>query len=146
MIKPMATNRHSSCFSPALSAALLTLLFIIVGVPASRAQASLDFLEGASIVADDGQFLGIVSQNSLNADSISNDLGKYGSSLSSTSIFNTISKYGSELSPLSPFNNLTTTPPKIRTKDNRWAYLTTNETLTPRLSPYTVIGWAKRGR
>jgi hypothetical protein len=127
-------------------AVLATFLLSTVPVFHSCAQASLDVLEGASIVAHDGQFLGIISQNKIKADSISNEIGKYGSSISATSIFNTIGKYGGEISTLSPFNSITATPPKIIMKDNKWAYLTTNEILTPRISPYVIIGWAKRDR
>jgi hypothetical protein len=141
----MTTNQHRCFLRPrSLLAALTTVLLVTITVPSSKAQASLDFLEGASIVAHDGQFLGVISQNKVRSDSISNEVGKYGSSVSSTSIFNPVCQYGSEVSSLSPFNSVTSTPPKIFTQDNKWAYLTTNESLSPRINPYAVIGWAKR--
>jgi hypothetical protein len=121
---------------------LFTGFFLLTLISVSYA-ADLDILEGATVVASDAQFLGVVSRNTLASDSMSNDLGKYGSTLSSLSIFNTLGKYGSTLSALSPFNNLSSNPPRIILRDGRWAYFTVNELKTPRIAPYTVIGWMK---
>ena len=63
------------------------------------------------ILSSDGQFLGKLSLNRYDPDSISNNYGLYGSRFSATSIKNRYSTYGSPYSSLSPFNAYTTTPP-----------------------------------
>jgi hypothetical protein len=105
----------------------------------------LDFsaFEGATIVADDGQFLGKITTNSLDAQSIGNDLGRYGSTLSSTSILNDLSRYGGELARMSPFNSLTSTPPRVFKGDRFLGYLAVNNLETPRIDPRALIGWIK---
>ena len=102
---------------------------------------SFDQLEGCRIVADDGEFLGIISKNAIDAKSILNEIGKYGSQISSVSIFNTIGKYGSEISSLSPFNEITSKPPKIFNKEGKFvAYLTKNSFKTPRVDAHALVG------
>ena len=100
-------------------------------------------LDGAVIVAEDGQFLGKITTNSLDAQSLLNTLGRYGSELSSTSIFNALSKYGGEIASLSPFNSITSTPPKIFKGNTFIGYLTTNQVKSPRVDPLALIGWLK---
>ena len=100
-------------------------------------------LEGAFIVADDGQFLGKITTNSLDSKSIINSIGSYGSDLSATSIFNTVGKYGSDVSRLSPFNDVTSTPPKVFKGERFMGYLTTNMIKTPRIDPHALVGWLK---
>jgi hypothetical protein len=104
---------------------------------------SLADLEGATIVADDGQFLGKITTNSIDRTSIINTIGPYGSDISSTSIFNNISKYGSDISRLSPFNDITSTPPRIFKGERFVGYLTTNTIKTPRVDPRALVGWLK---
>jgi hypothetical protein len=50
------------------------------------------------IVADDGQFLGVINDNSFDSDSIANRFGTYGSPFSSHSIWNDFGTYGSSFS------------------------------------------------
>ena len=80
------------------------------------------------------------STDRLDSKSILNQLGDYGSKLSSDSIFNELGDYGNVLSEYSPFNEFTSTPPKIYTKDQKWAYLTVNRFLNPRVDPHWLIG------
>jgi hypothetical protein len=101
---------------------------------------ALGDLEGATIVASDGQFLGIISGNSFDSKSIANEYGNYGSRYSSTSIFNEFGQYGGEFSDKSPFNEFTNNPPKIYTRNSKWAYLTHNRFLSPRVDPHWLIG------
>ena len=70
-------------------------------------------LSGCHIVANDGQFLGMITPNEFAPDSILNEFGDYGSEFSSTSIFNEFGDYGGEFSKLSPFNEFTPTPPQV---------------------------------
>lgn len=100
-------------------------------------------LDGAIIVADDGQFLGEITSNSVDPKSLINQIGEYGSEISSTSIFNKISEYGSEISALSPFNSLSSTPPRIFKGNKFLGYLTVNKLKTPGVDPYALIGWLK---
>ncbi len=104
---------------------------------------SLDFanLNGATIIADDGQFLGKITTSTVDSQSLINDVGRYGSEVSSTSIRNTVGRYGSTVSSLSPFNDVASTPPRIY-KDGRFvAYLTTNSVKLPRVDPRALLGW-----
>lgn len=107
------------------------------------AENDLRSLEGAIIVADDGQFLGKITTNALDAQSLLNSLGKYGSELSSTSILNELSRYGGEIARLSPFNNVTSTPPRIFKGSAFIGFLTTNRVKSPRIDPHALIGWLK---
>lgn len=62
--------------------------------------------QGPYIVSPDGTYLGNLNNNPLDANSVSNPLGRYGSPLSADSINNPLGKYGSPLSPYSPNNSL----------------------------------------
>lgn len=110
---------------------------------AQSATSSFNNLEGAVIVADDGQFLGKITTNDVDPNSILNDVGQYGSDVSSVSIFNDVSKYGSDVSSLSPFDSVTSTPPQIFIGSKFVAYLTVNTVKTPRIDPRALIGWLK---
>ncbi len=101
-------------------------------------------LEGCSIVADDGEFLGLISRDTLDAKSIRNEIGKHGSTISTVSIFNTIGKYGSEISALSAFNEIASKPPSIFDKEGKFvSFLTKNTLRTPRVDPNALVGWLK---
>ena len=101
--------------------------------------------EGQSfLVANDGQFLGKLSLNIYDAESISNAYGSFGSLFSSTSIKNRFSQYGSIYSSLSPFNIYTSTPPTIYLKGKKYGYLTKNRLLYGKLvDPDTLSEWMK---
>lgn len=77
----------------ALNAWLDKFLFAAVAAKGKGDQSFAE-LEGAIVVADDGQFLGKITTNSVDSKSIINPIGSYGSDISATSIFNTIGKYG----------------------------------------------------
>lgn len=67
-------------------------------------------LQGASLVANDGQFLGKVLP-SYDAESIFCSYGSHGSTYSATSIWCTYGKYGASYQQLSPFCSYSQTPP-----------------------------------
>jgi hypothetical protein len=100
--------------------------------------ATCSALEGASVFANDGQFLGKITSNTYAADSLGNPYGRYGSEYSSVSIFNPYGKYGGEYSAVSPFNPYTSTPPVIFVDGRAVAFLTVNLTGTPRIDPRTI--------
>lgn len=79
------------------------------------------------LIASDGQFLGKLSLNRYDIDSISYEYGLYGSIYSATSFKNQYSTYGSPYSSLSPYNPYTSTPPTIYLRGQRVGfYLRTN--------------------
>ena len=104
----------------------------------------LTLLEGCVIVANDGQPLGVITQNQFATNSILNEFGKYGSKFSATSIFNQFGKYGGEFSQLSPFNQFTTTPPQIISPSGQFVgFLTKNLFKAPAIDPHALIGLLK---
>ncbi|MGO8673558.1 MAG: hypothetical protein ACLQVD_19635 [Capsulimonadaceae bacterium] len=99
-------------------------------------------LEGFTVVAADGQFLGVISSKSADRDSMANIAGPYGNAASPTAIFNTTGAYGSKSSPLSPFNPASSNPPKIFSQSgNVAAYLTKNTVYVHRVDP-DILRWA----
>ena len=93
------------------------------------------------LVAQDGQFLGLLSSNKYQSDSVLNEYGRYGSKYSSTSIFNQYGRYGSPYSKYSPFNLYTNTPPYIVLRGREVGLLTVNSFLRNRLDPNQLIDW-----
>ena len=64
-----------------------------------------------------GKYLGNLSSNPYDANSVSNPYGRYGSEYSSDSINNPYGKYGSRYSNDSPNNPYATNPPSIHGGD-----------------------------
>jgi uncharacterized protein (TIGR03437 family) len=100
--------------------------------------ASCALLEGASIFANDGRFLGRITANTFAADSIGNPYGIYGSQYSAYSIFNAYGIYGSQFSSTSAFNQFATQPPVIFINTTAVAFLTVNQFKLPRIDPYAI--------
>ena len=65
------------------------------------------------IIAADGTYLGKLSSNPYDSQSVANPYGKFGSPYSPTSINNPYSKYGSPYSPMSPNNPYATKAPVL---------------------------------
>lgn len=104
-------------------------------------QSKFYYLYNAKVIADDGTFLGVISQDKDDTNSICNPYGNYGSKISLNSIFNPVGEYGNKFSHLSPFNELTDTPPKI-IKDNLvLGYLTLNKFIKNRVDTNELINW-----
>lgn len=114
-----------------------------VSVPTPSRALDFSSLEGAIIVADDGEFLGKITTNAFDLQSIGNEFGRYGSSVGRTSIFNEVGRYGGEVARMSPFNAVTSVPPRIYKGDRFIAYLTVNSVKSPRVDPRALIGWIK---
>ena len=90
---------------------------------ASSAEAQLcNQISGATIVSQDGTFLGKVSSK-YNSGSIFNEYGDYGSEYSSKSIWNEYGSYGGKYSEKSPFNEYAPKPPVIVINNKAVAYL-----------------------
>lgn len=95
------------------------------------------------IVANDGQFLGKLTLNIYDIESVLNKYGIYGNPYSLTSIMNKYSTYGSPYSSLSPFNQYTMTPPSIFLHGVKFGYLSSNRYLAGAINPYELEDWMK---
>ncbi len=76
------------------------------------------------------EYLGDLSENKLNPDSIFNDLGAYGA-LSPTSPRNSIGLYGSAVSPYSATNSLAMDPPRLYDQEGNYRGKLSTNTLDP---------------
>ena len=65
----------------------------VVSAPAATGGDLRSVLEGCTIVAEDGQKLGVITSNAYDTDSIFNEYGIYGGKYSSTSIWNDYGEY-----------------------------------------------------
>jgi len=92
-------------------------------------------LMGAAIVADNDTFLGVISRDEDDPDSITNPYGRFGSPWSPYSIWNPDTRYGSVDGKGSPWNPYATKPPKVYDGNEFRGYLTTNTNLYPRVDP-----------
>jgi hypothetical protein len=82
--------------------------------PGSATSVSNPYATSApKIIAADGQYLGHLSANPYDPDSVSNPYGQYGRPYSPTSINNPYSQYGSPYSPVSPNNPYATEAPVL---------------------------------
>lgn len=115
--------------------AILTASLVLAS--AARAQDLCQLIEGASVIADDGKFLGKVA-NQYSSDSILNEYGTHGSPYSSDSIWNQYGQYGGAYSSLSPFNPNTSSPPMLIKRGKVIALLSVNKSFRGALNPYIV--------
>ncbi len=93
--------------------ACLVVLFLL-------AASATGALAAAGLYASDGTYLGNMSANKYDPNSISNPYGKYGSPYSATSMNNPYSSYGSPYSPTSPNNPYALNTPKIYAQDGTY--------------------------
>ncbi len=101
----------------------------------------LETLEGCSLVAQDGTFLGIISRDRTADQSLANLGGPYGNAVAEVSIFNARGRYGGEDSTLSPFNPAAPSPPQIEREGARVGYLSNNPSISGRLDPLELLAW-----
>lgn len=96
------------------------------------------------IIANDNEYLGKLTSNEFDSDSLLNQFGPYGNEFSPKSIFNEFGTYGSEFSSLSPFNEFTSTPPQIFIDGRFYGYLTMNQFLQEKkISPKNIKQWIR---
>jgi hypothetical protein len=106
-------NPYSEAGSP-YSSTSVNNRFGPYGSPFSPTSARNPYATDApKIVAQDGTYLGELSDNPYDPDSVANPYGRYGSPYSPTSINNPYSTYGSPYSPQSPNNPFTTQAPLL---------------------------------
>jgi len=95
------------------------------------------------LYSNDGKtYLGKLTTNKFDTDSVFNEYGTYGSEYSEYSIWNEYGLYGSDFSMYSAFNDLATKPPIIVLNGKTIAHLTTNDIAFPdAISPYELYNW-----
>lgn len=114
--------------------ALLFASAIVAASPAhARAPACAAF-DGALIVAEDGTFLGALSDE-YDDKSIFNKFGTHGNRFAANSIWNKFGSYGSEFSTQSPMNQFSTQPPMLISNGKVIARLTKNKFLPGAVDP-----------
>ncbi len=113
---------------------LLTSFFIVE----INAQDICEIIDGAKVIADDGEYLGKIC-SAFDSESIINEFGTYGNEFNSNSIWNEFGTYGNEFSNLSPFNEFTNTPPMIIKNGNIIGYLTKNRGLKNAVDPHILL-------
>lgn len=90
----------------------------------------LEFLRAINglgqMCAADGQFLGVLSSNQYDPNSICNPNGSYGSSYSFTSIRNPSGIYGGTFGLYSPYNSYCLNPPAILYQNQKVLIVTRN--------------------
>lgn len=92
----------------------------------------------------DQTFLGVITENELDTNSIINAFGTHGSTSSAASIRNPASVFGNPASEFSAYSDSTQTPPVIYSYDETLgyqalAYLSKNTSLTPRVDPDELV-------
>jgi hypothetical protein len=100
-----------------------------------------------TIYSNDGKtYLGKLTANEYDTDSIYNEYGTYGSKYSTDSIMNEYGTYGSKYSSTSVFNDLASEPPIILDVNGIISgYLTTNKNIKGGVSPIGLKQFLKDG-
>lgn len=98
-------------------------------------------LMGAVIVGADDTFLGVISRNQRDEDSIGNPWGRFGSPWSPYSIWNPDGRWGSRSARNSPWNASASRPPRVYDGKHFRGYLTTNPKLYPQIDPRWLMDY-----
>ncbi|MFN4316373.1 MAG: hypothetical protein ACK4E0_18965 [Chitinophagaceae bacterium] len=85
------------------------------------------------LIAEDGQYLGKITSNKFDSQSILNKYGSFGSKYSTTSIFNKYSQYGSRYGTFSVNNPYSSQPPKLYLNGRYIGRVTENKYLSDRI-------------
>ncbi len=117
-------------------AAQAAVVTICLWAGVARAEEICNILDGAVIIAQDGNntFLGKVA-SSFDSQSIFNEFGTHGNEFSSKSIWNEFSTFGNKFNSLSPFNEFSSSPPMLIKNRKILGYLSTNKSLRASVSP-----------
>lgn len=110
--------------------AILTLM----PSPATARPAACNALDGATVIAEDGTFLGKIADQ-YDSKSIFNKYGTYGNPYESKSVWNDYGPYGSEYSNKSARSEYTATPPKIISGGKVVGYLSRNKYKSGSIDP-----------
>jgi hypothetical protein len=121
----------------AIAAPIFGLAALVVGTVAAPAAsaAPLSTPTNPYLIAEDGKYIGQLTNNRYDSESICSQYGDYGSKYSSTSITNKYSDYGSKYADYSAYNKYTSTPPRIINQQAFAGYLTKNKYLENAIDP-----------
>lgn len=89
--------------------------------------------EKSYLQAGDGQFLGTITTNKFDRDSLLNQYGSFGSKYSPTSIFNKYGSYGSRYGQWSVLNPHCASPPRLFINGKFLTHITCNSFIKPRI-------------
>ena len=89
--------------------------------------------EKSYLIAQDNQFLGKITSDPYDRNSVLNEYGPYGSEYSPTSIFNEYSQYGSEYGAYSINNPYCSSPPKLFIQGRFLGRVSVNQYITNRI-------------
>jgi hypothetical protein len=134
------TGTHTIFCSYLGMTAQTSVLFTVLAAPAPTSTPGggltvADIDGKATLLASDGTYLGKVSSNQFESESICNEFGTYGSEFASKSVRNEFGTYGSPFASQSAYNEFTSTPPRIIYQGGVVGYLTKNEFLRGALDP-----------
>ncbi len=96
------------------------------------------------LLAADGNFVGKLTTNVYDQESICNQYGTYGSQYSAMSIWNQYSQYGSRYALYSVYNQYTMSPPAIYLRGVQVGYLTKNTYKYKHIDPDNILVWMKQ--
>lgn len=96
------------------------------------------------LLAADGNFVGKLTTNIYDVESICNQYGVYGSRYSARSIWNQYSQYGSQYALYSAYNQYTMSPPVIYLKGVKYGYLTKNTYKLNHVDPDYIVNWMRQ--
>lgn len=122
-----------------MSKKYICLLIIIILLSSGLASAQIK--SGLHLVGSDGTYLGKLTTNEYDPDSVFNEYGDYGSEYSDTSIWNEFCPYGSDFSNKSAFSDFATKPPIIVHNGEAIGYLTKNDFKQNALDPKYLHSW-----
>jgi hypothetical protein len=94
---------------------------------------------GSVIVGSDNTFLGVISRDVNDPDSISNPYGRFGSPESPYSIWNSSGRWGDPYGQDTPWNSNATRPPIVYVGHTFWGYLSANPAVYPRVDPRALM-------
>ncbi|WP_287942562.1 hypothetical protein [Sphingopyxis sp.] len=113
---------------------------VLTATTADARPAACNALDGATVVADDGTYLGKIADQ-YDTKSIFNKYGTYGNPYSSKSIWNDYGSYGSEYSNKSARSEYTNSPPMIIINGKVVGYLSRNKYKSGAIDPL-ILGVA----
>ncbi len=102
------------------------------------------FSRKAVLVAQDGTFLGRLTADRHDTESIWNPLGKHGSPYSEVSIFDPTGRFGGPSSDESPWGPSATRPPMIKFGEEQLLHLTANPQIKPGLTVEALVALMKK--
>lgn len=115
----------------------IVALALFSASPAMAQNEACALLDGAAIINDDGEYLGLIADSSVR-DSVFNEYGTYGSEYRSESIWNEYGKNGSEYRTNSAFNESASRPPRLIKNQRVIGFLTVNKSKPGGVNPRLV--------